>query len=142
MKTTRKTIQELLENNDCPLPLRVIPDYMGINLVSVEGISWTKQDDGQLLELAIAFKPVEHKKLNLYLVDEWVPFPTSEYGGLYIFAASNEEQVLRLALEQTDPRHLEECGIIGITQAIKNSTRFIGTTTNYPNPCLVDEHST
>lgn len=142
MKTIRKSIQELLDSNDSPLPLKTIPEYMGINLCSVEGISWTKQDDGQLLELKIAFKPAEHKKLNLYLVDEWVPFPASEYGGLYIFAASSEEQVLRLALEQTYPRHLEDYGIIEITQTIKNSTRFIGTTTSYPKPCLVGEHST
>jgi hypothetical protein len=40
-----------------PLPLEVIPNNMGINLCSVEGMSWTKQDDGQLVSLTIHFVP-------------------------------------------------------------------------------------
>lgn len=40
-----------------PLPLEVIPNQMGINLCSVEGMSWTKQDDGQLVSLTIHFEP-------------------------------------------------------------------------------------
>jgi hypothetical protein len=40
-----------------PLPPRVIPDVMGINLRSVEGMSWEKLDDGQLVTLSIHFKP-------------------------------------------------------------------------------------
>jgi hypothetical protein len=42
---------------DWPLPLEVIPNNMGINLCSVEGMSWTKQDDGQLVSLTIHFAP-------------------------------------------------------------------------------------
>jgi hypothetical protein len=42
---------------DWPLPLDVIPNNMGINLCSVEGMSWTKQDDGQLVSLTIHFEP-------------------------------------------------------------------------------------
>lgn len=56
--TTTKTIDELIKNeNESPLPLEVIPNKMGINLCSVESLSWTKQDDGQLVDLTINFTP-------------------------------------------------------------------------------------
>jgi hypothetical protein len=62
MKTTFKTVSELIENKDeCPLPLEVIPNHMGINLCSVEALSWQKQSDGQLTNLSIHFSP-ENKK--------------------------------------------------------------------------------
>lgn len=53
------TVRELIENNEhcCPLPLNVIPNFMGINLASVEAISWEKQEDGQLIHLTIHFAP-------------------------------------------------------------------------------------
>lgn len=58
MKTTFKTVEELIENKELsPLPLEVIPNYMGINLCSVEALSWQKQDDGQLTNLTIHFSP-------------------------------------------------------------------------------------
>ena len=58
MKTKFVKIEDII--NDvvkCPLPLEVIPNHMGINLSSVEAISWTKQDDGQLTDLTIHFLP-------------------------------------------------------------------------------------
>lgn len=61
-----ESVKEIIENDGatCPLPLEVIPNKMGINLCSVEGISWEKQDDGQLKELRIHFIPAteEDKK--------------------------------------------------------------------------------
>lgn len=57
MKTTTKTISELLKTGDCPLPLKVIPNNTGINLCSVEAVSWTKQDDDQLVSLTLHFMP-------------------------------------------------------------------------------------
>ena len=58
MKTLFKTIDELIETDCyCPLPIGVIPNNMGINLCSVEAISWQKQDDGQLTSLTIHFSP-------------------------------------------------------------------------------------
>lgn len=57
MKTVTKTIEELIGSNESPLPLTVIPNNMGINLCSVEALSWTKQDDGQLVSLTIHFIP-------------------------------------------------------------------------------------
>ena len=52
-----QTTQEILDGAESPLDLGVIPNHMGINLVSVQGIGWTKQDDGQLVDLTIHFKP-------------------------------------------------------------------------------------
>ena len=49
--------QNNLNGVDCPLPLSVIPNHMGINLCSVESIQWTKQEDGQLVNLTINFIP-------------------------------------------------------------------------------------
>lgn len=58
MKTTTKTVKELIDSDDdSPLPLKVIPNYMGINLCSVEALTWTRQDDGQLVNLSIHFLP-------------------------------------------------------------------------------------
>lgn len=58
MQTYFKTIKDLIDNNEsCPLPLSVIPNYMGINLSSVDAISWQKQDNGQLTNLTIHFIP-------------------------------------------------------------------------------------
>lgn len=58
METIFKKVSELIENNEyCPLPLEVIPNNMGINLCSVDAISWQKQSDGQLANLTIHFLP-------------------------------------------------------------------------------------
>ena len=58
MKAYFKKIRDLIDNDkECPIPLRVIPNYMGINLFSVDAISWQKQDDGQLTNLTIHFIP-------------------------------------------------------------------------------------
>jgi hypothetical protein len=46
-----------LETADWPISPSVIPNYMGINLCSVEGMSWRKQPDGQLVDLTIHFIP-------------------------------------------------------------------------------------
>jgi hypothetical protein len=69
MKTTTRTIEDIIKDDEngktpdgkfaCPLPLQIIPNNMGINLCSVEAISWTKQDDGQLVSLTIHFIPAE-----------------------------------------------------------------------------------
>lgn len=63
-KTTEEILkQEELNNQgsysgkDCPIPLSIIPNSMGINLASVHSISWSEQDDGQLVSLTINFLP-------------------------------------------------------------------------------------
>lgn len=58
MKTTFKTIDELIINkSDYPFNISDIPNHMGINLCAVDGISWTKLKDGQLVSLQIHFIP-------------------------------------------------------------------------------------
>jgi len=58
MKTKFVKIEDIIDDKvKCPLPVEVIPNHMGINLCSVEAISWTKQDDGQLTDLTIHFLP-------------------------------------------------------------------------------------
>ena len=58
MKVYHETIKDIIDGKvDCPLPVSVIPNYMGINLCSVRAISWIKQDDGQLINLVIHFTP-------------------------------------------------------------------------------------
>ena len=55
---TRKVSDMIASHEDAPLPLSVIPNYMGINLCSVDSISWTEQEDGQLVSLTVQFIPV------------------------------------------------------------------------------------
>ena len=58
MKTTFATTQQIIDKDVCcSFPLEIIPNNMGINLCSVEGITWTRQDDGQLVSLTIHFIP-------------------------------------------------------------------------------------
>ena len=67
MTTYFKTTQELIAEeavrairpDRCPLPLSVIPNYIGINLCSVEGVEWTKDNDGQITSLTIKFIPAK-----------------------------------------------------------------------------------
>ena len=63
MKTYFRTVKELIDNDEkCPLPIEVIPNNMGINLCSVDAISWQKQEDGQLTNLSIHFIPNNENK--------------------------------------------------------------------------------
>lgn len=52
-----KTIQEIIDGAYCPLNISVIPNYMGINLCNVHSIDWTMQEDNQIVNLTINFKP-------------------------------------------------------------------------------------
>ena len=45
------------ENVDFPSPVALIPNQMGINLCSVEGMSWSKLSDGQLVSVTVHFLP-------------------------------------------------------------------------------------
>ena len=58
METIHRRIDtDNIENHDWPFPLEVIPNCMGINLCSVEALTWTKQPDGQLVSVTIHFQP-------------------------------------------------------------------------------------
>lgn len=55
-----RTITDIIENEDGPKPpmdIGYFPNYMGINLCSVEAIAWSRFEDGQLIQMAVYFKP-------------------------------------------------------------------------------------
>lgn len=63
MKSFKKIVKELIDKEeDFPFPLKVIPNNMGINLCNVDSIAWQKQEDGQLINLTIYFKPENKPK--------------------------------------------------------------------------------
>lgn len=58
MKQLEVKVQDVVSGKEkSPLPLEVIPNYMGINLCSVESIEWCEFDDGQIDKLTINFIP-------------------------------------------------------------------------------------
>lgn len=58
MKTYFKKIDELINDKEnCPLPIEIIPNNMGINLSSVDSICWITTDDDQLMQFVINFIP-------------------------------------------------------------------------------------
>lgn len=58
METTyRKLTKETVHDVAWPQPLEVTPNHMGINLCAVEGMSLTRTDDGQLVNLTTHFLP-------------------------------------------------------------------------------------
>jgi len=59
-------VEDIVNNNSyCPIPLDVLPDKMGINLVSVDSVEWTEQNDGQLVDLTIKFNPTTNENIKL-----------------------------------------------------------------------------
>jgi len=89
MNITTKTIDEIVDNEEyCPLPTDVIPNRLGINLCSVDSISWQKQEDGQLVSLSVYFKPESStEKINKLLeehkeaedCDSWTGLAVKEF---------------------------------------------------------------
>ena len=64
-------VEDVVNNNSyCPIPLNIIPDKMGINLVSVDSVEWTEQNDGQLVDLTIKFNPTTNKNIKLNKSEE------------------------------------------------------------------------
>jgi hypothetical protein len=58
METNKVTIEDVVNNNAyCPIPVDVFPNLMGINLVSVDSVEYTKQTDGQLVSMTVNFIP-------------------------------------------------------------------------------------
>lgn len=62
---TRKVDDLIARKEDPPLPLSVIPNYMGINLCSVDSVSWVEQEDRQLVSLTIHFIPAGHEEAEV-----------------------------------------------------------------------------
>lgn len=61
MKCHNEKITDIINGKGSPLPIEIIPNHMGINLCSVDSISWSELDDGQLVELTIHFIPEEKR---------------------------------------------------------------------------------
>jgi hypothetical protein len=40
--------------------------------------------------------------MNLYVLNYWVPFPRSEYGGLFVVVAKNKKQLKKLLVSYVD----------------------------------------
>ena len=61
---TFATTKQIVDNEvKCPIDISVIPNFMGINLCSVEGIGWHRRPDNQLTELTVLFNPDRSKDL-------------------------------------------------------------------------------
>lgn len=59
--TTTRTIRQIVNGAQCPFPINIIPDKMGINLNSVASVTWSTQEDGQLVTILIQFKPNKYE---------------------------------------------------------------------------------
>lgn len=70
--------------------------------------------------------------MNIYLVEYWVPFPSSEYGGLFVIAAENKEQVKQLCIESTSEWDMEDSDFDNLAMKV------IGTTELYTEPQIID----
>ena len=82
------------------------------------------------------------KELNLYLIDYWVPFPHSEYGGLVVIAAKNEDKAKEIALESSSLFDRRELGDEQLMENISQNIQLVGYTDMYDEPCIVDEFTT
>jgi hypothetical protein len=49
------------------------------------------------------------KLMNLYIGDYWAPFPSSEYGGIWVVMAENEEQVIDILEGTSYDDEYEDC---------------------------------
>lgn len=62
-ETTTKSMDEIIKDGKpypCSFPIGIIPNSMGINLVAVDSLTWTKREDGQIVNLTINFMPQEN----------------------------------------------------------------------------------
>lgn len=63
MKTETHSIDDIINKLvESPLPIEIVPNQMGINLCAVESLTWTKQEDNQLVNITINFKPETLKR--------------------------------------------------------------------------------
>jgi hypothetical protein len=58
MKTEYHSIEAELETAEWPLDPEIIANRMEIEVKDIEGMSWTRKYDGQLISLTIHFKTV------------------------------------------------------------------------------------
>lgn len=81
--------------------------------------------------------------MKIYVGDYWKPFPRSEYGGLFIYAANNKDEVVKLAMECGYTPDLQSSyGNDPSVEDFKNDLREIGTTDKFQEPQIIDAFET
>jgi hypothetical protein len=63
---------------------------------------------------------------NIYLVDYWVPFPSSEYGGVQVVIANSDGHCVELMLEKAEDYYTEQYPDYQkmISDCVKKAKRF------------------
>lgn len=74
----------------------------------------------------------------LYLIDYWVPFPSSEYGGVISVIGENDNEVHDLLLDWRDEYNSEYDS--NIMERVVNSQKFA--LANDEESCIVDTFTT
>jgi hypothetical protein len=64
----------------------------------------------------------EEVTYKIYIIDYWIPFPTSEYGGTIIVTAKSEEEVIEL-LKTQNWDYCDECDRL-MKEAVEESKRY------------------
>ena len=73
MKNLKVRITDVVDGKaESPLPLEVIPNYMGINLCSVDSIEWIEHEDSQIEKLTINFIPNMENKPDQTAMQELI----------------------------------------------------------------------
>jgi hypothetical protein len=63
---------------------------------------------------------------TIFIVDSWVPFPASEYGGVQVVIADNDEEAVKLIAEaemEFEKKHYPDY-VERIKIAVQHSIRF------------------
>jgi hypothetical protein len=63
----------------------------------------------------------------LYVVSYWLPFPSSEYGGIEGWVAKDDEQVIRMICDQVDEYYQQDYPDFKamITGVVQNATCYV-----------------
>lgn len=63
----------------------------------------------------------------LYIVDYWLPFPSSEYGGIEGWVAKDDDQVVRMMIAEVDEYYREQYPEYAamIRDAVENSRCYV-----------------
>lgn len=61
----------------------------------------------------------------VYIVSYWVPFPSSEYGGLEVYVAQNDDQVINMIYDDMDVAHYDyDEAMERIVQVVKKAKKI------------------
>jgi len=74
--------------------------------------------------------------MKLYIIDFWIPFPSSEYGGVIIVTANTEEEVIELLINHKEIKynyHPSDNNIEKIKEAVKDATVYEISGNHTPN---------